>query len=279
MESVKPNGLFGFHLKPSGLFCLKPMWLFILESIPKLWVKGVQASWDLVSLRGMASWEPQDLIKEIHDMEMIFVRSKGSDILDKLKSALVAKVEATHLISPSSYVQLMDALDKSTLPSDMKSELEKSFEHKTAAGVQGHLRLRSSPQSMVTPFNYLSASEWKQIESVCNTVDAAHICIKRMKLCGLKSLKEDSKKHLTAFLVTLQMKTTHVLPPSAEMYKLSNFIRATFSAMQVQSLVGGLASYPPSPYDLGEATWAGVFRFEAFDFYFLSHCLTSLKLI
>lgn len=103
------------------------------------------------------------------------------------------------------------------------------------------------------PFNYLSQSEWQLVEAGCSSIDVTNLLVKRIKLCGLKSLKEDTKKHITAFLVCLQMKSDNVLPPPAEMYKLAQFVHDTFMACEVQPLHAGLAKYPPSPYDIGQA--------------------------
>ena len=174
----------------------------------------------------MATWDVQDLIKEVSDMELIFGKNKTSDLIPRMKDALMAKVESLQLVTPSNYVLLMETMEKTTLPSDIKKELEYSFEKKTAAGAQGPHRLQSTPQSMTMPFNYLSKSEWDRLDGDCTTVEAAHMLIKRMKMCGLKSLKEDTKKQVTASLVVLQMRSTKTktLPPSAEMYKLSQFV-------------------------------------------------------
>lgn len=201
----------------------------------------------------MASWDLADLVKEISDMEIIALRNRGSELLPRMKNALVAKMQGVQLISASNYVTLMDALERSSLPDAIKRELETCFGEKTAASLEGPTRLQNKPQSMTMPFNYLSQSEWKEIEDGANTIDACHIIIRRIKLCGLKSLKEDTKKHLTAFLVCLQMRTTQVLPPIAEMYRLSKFVHDTFPACMVQPLCTGLARYPPSPFDLGQA--------------------------
>lgn len=182
------------------------------------------------------------------------MRNRGSELLPRMKNALVAKTQGVQLISASNYVTLMDSLERSSLPDAIKRELETCFEEKTVASLEGPTRLQNKPQSMTMPFNYLSQSEWKEIEAGANTIDACHIIIRRVKLCGLKSLKEDTKKHLTAFLICLQMRTTQVLPPIAEMYRLSKFAHDTLPACMAQPVCTGLARYPPSPFDLGQAS-------------------------
>ena len=66
----------------------------------------------LFTSTAMSSWDVQDLIKEINDMEFIATKAPGSQLLDSMKIALKAKIEGTHLISPSSFVKLLDALQK-----------------------------------------------------------------------------------------------------------------------------------------------------------------------
>lgn len=84
-------------------------------------------------------------------------------------------------------------------------------------------------------------------------MEASHILIKRVKLCGLKSLKEDTKKFITWMLVALQMQLVKTVPPKREMYKLAQSVANTFGAIVVKPLFGGLSQYPPSPFELGEA--------------------------
>lgn len=202
----------------------------------------------------MASWDVQDLLKEIADMEVISMRNHGSDLLPKMKQALVSKIECTQLITPSNFVKIMDCLEKTTLPDQIKKDLSTCIETKYAAGVEGPVALQIKPQSMTMPWNYLCKSEWEKIQaSGCTTVEATHIMVKRVKLCGLKSLKEDTKKYITCMLVALQMQLVNVMPPKQEMYKLAKSVHDTFGAIVVEPLFGGLSKYPPSPFELGEA--------------------------
>lgn len=221
------------------------------------WAQGeLRTHFSLDPLITMATWDVEDLAKEISDMEVIFQRNNGSQLVPRMKEALQCKVDGIHLFTASTFLRLCDALEKSLLPPEMKAELQASFERKAGSSFQGATRLQSTPQSMTMPWNYLSQSEWQQVQDGINTIDAAHLLIKRMKTCGLKSLKEDTKKYTTCFLISMQMKTTSVLPPVVEMYKLAQYVLDTFGTVVVQPLHAGLAKYPPSPYDIGEA-WVG----------------------
>lgn len=201
----------------------------------------------------MAFWHVDDLEKEISDMEIISTRNRGSELLPRMKDALKCKVDGIQNLSPSSFVKLCDAVAKSNLPSEIKKELEDCLEAKAAASIQGPTRLQTMPQSMTLPFNYLSHSEWQQLQSGYSKVDSTSIVIKRVKRCGLKSIKEDTKKSITALLVCLQINAGHPFPSTQDMYDLAGFVHDTFMACVVQPLHAGLAKYPPSPYDIGEA--------------------------
>lgn len=198
----------------------------------------------------MASWDVTDLVKEISDLCLIQSKRNGSDLVAAMVAGLKARVEAVHILTPSAFVQLMDATEKSDLPDAVKEELHKAFESKTAAGVQGHLKLQTSPQSVTSVDNFLSTSEWNRLQHM-TTMEACQVVVGRMQLCGLKSLKEDSKKYVTALLVHLQMKHGKPLPPSAEMYKLSQYVHESFTACSAESLVGGYSRYPSNPFDRG----------------------------
>ena len=201
----------------------------------------------------MSVWHVDDLAKEVADMELISQRNRGSELLPRMKEALKFKIDGMQNLLPSSFVKLCDAVGKSHLPDEMKKELEDALEGKATASLQGPTRLQTMPQSMSMPFTYLSESEWKQLQLGYNKVESANIIIKRVKAWGLKSIREDTKKGITAFLVCLQMKAGHPLPSTQEMYDLAGFVHDTFMACVVQPLHAGLAKYPPSPYDIGEA--------------------------
>jgi len=72
---------------------------------------------------------------------------------------------------------------------------------------------------MTTPWNYLSHSEWQQVQNGINKVDATHMLIKRIQVCGLKSLKEDTQKYLDILFGQPSDEITNVLLPVFEMYK------------------------------------------------------------
>ena len=119
----------------------------------------------------MASWTVEDLGKEIKDLEMIYQRNNGSALLPRMKDSLTCKIEGVHVFTPSTFVGLSDAVEKSMLPAEMKAELQSSLEAKAACALQGPTRLQVTPQSMTMPWNYLSQSEWQQLQSGISNIE------------------------------------------------------------------------------------------------------------
>lgn len=78
--------------------------------------------------------------------------------------------------------------------------------------------------------------------------------VSRMKKCGLKSMKEKTKKHCAAFLVHLQEKQGHQVPTAGEFYKLAETVKVAFKASEQRPLVESLNRYPCTPQELGEDT-------------------------
>lgn len=82
-------------------------------------------------------------------------------------------------------------------------------------------------------------------------MEACTIIVGRMKLCGVKSLKEDTKKSVTALLLALQKKQGHELPPAAEVAKLVDRVKEAFKASMKVPAVGGFCKYPMKLEELG----------------------------
>ena len=174
-------------------------------------------------------------------MEVIYQRNTGSQLVPRMQEALQSKVNGFQMFTASNFLKRSDAVQNSILPADTKAELQACLESRAASSIQGATRLQATPQSMTTPWNYLSQSEWQQMQNGINTVDATHMLIKRIKVCGLKSFKEDTKKYLTSFVVSLQMKS----PMSClQFLKCANLVLDTFEAVVAQPLHAGLARYP-----------------------------------
>lgn len=202
-----------------------------------------QSFWtDLPSFFAMAKWGVQDVLKELEDIDKMARLRTASTVVQQLVSSLKQKIQGMGRLTASTLVSITSALDNTVLSARVKEEISELLEQQVAG--QGHsaLKLQIQPQALNTVWNYVSASEWKQLQS-CNSTDAVQILVRRLKASGLKSLKESTKKSGVALVVRLALQRGEAKPPAQEIYKLSMSFADSFHASTQAALVGGLATY------------------------------------
>ena len=199
----------------------------------------------------MAKWGVQDVLKELEDIDKMARLRPASTVVQQLVSSLKQKIQGMGGLTASTLVSITSALDNTVLSARVKEEISELLEQQVAG--QGHsaLKLQIQPQALNTVWNYVSASEWKQLQS-CNSTDAVQILVRRLKASGLKSLKESTKKSGVALVVHLALQRGEAKPPAQEIYKLSMYFADSFHASTQAALVGGLATYPEKPGDIGD---------------------------
>ena len=197
-----------------------------------------QSFWtDLPSFFAMAKWGVQDVLKELEDIDRMARLRTASTVVQQLVSSLKQKIQGMGRLTASTLVSITSALDNTVLSARVKEEISELLEQQVAG--QGHsaLKLQIQPQALNTVWNYVSASEWKQLQS-CNSTDAVQILVRRLKASGLKSLKESTKKSGVALVVRLALQRGEAKPPAQEIYKLSMSFADSFHASTQAALVG-----------------------------------------
>ena len=136
----------------------------------------------------------------------------ASTVVQQLVSSLKQKIQGMGGLTASTLVSITSALDNTVLSARVKEEISELLEQ--VAG-QGHsaLKLQIQPQALHTVWNYVSASEWKQLQS-CNSTDAVQILVRRLRASGLKSLKGSTKKSGVALVVHLALQRGEAKPPA-----------------------------------------------------------------
>lgn len=198
----------------------------------------------------MAHWSVDDLLKEIKDLESLHALRPQSMVVSNLLKGLETKVQAMDCLTPSMLVKLTEALDASSLTDEMKQSLHDLVEARAMEANSGALRLQNQPQVLLSLYNYMSAQEWELLQQAPFT-QAVQICVNRMRACGLKSMKESTKKHVLAMLIHLMLLRGEPQPPGTEIYKMSTYLLDSLKASKQQALVAGLAVYPDKPADIG----------------------------
>ena len=108
------------------------------------------------------------------------------------------------------------------------------------------------PQSLTQIHNYLSGSEWMNAQQ--SSMAALQAISTRLRLCGVKALKEDTKKWCTTLMVHFEMeRAAGERPASTTIYRMSQEMATAFQCSQVEAKAEPLVQYPVSPLELGEA--------------------------
>eukprot|EP00435_Cladocopium_sp_Y103_P023446 s3052_g5.t1 len=198
----------------------------------------------------MASWTLADIKKEITDLSKLNDRRPNDVIVTKMVAQVERKLESAGAISATTLMELSETIAGTSLADELKSSLQSKVDDLAMSGSNGPLQLVAKAQTLMTIYNYLSVSEFEKVQTAPLPL-ATQICCSRLKMVGIKSLKEKTKKSTLAFLLHLLQARGEPMPTPAEVYKLSKYVAASFHESQVQPLVPGLATYP------GNATQPG----------------------
>lgn len=184
-------------------------------------------------------------------MERLYSLRPDARLVPKMVESLLGKVQGITTLSASNLLTLTQALKENTLPDKYKDQLQSRFEERALNETSSALKLQTQPQILTTVYNYLSESEWKTVQAK-GPSDTMPLIARRLKACGLKSLKETTKKHCVAVVLHCMLQRGEVRPPSTELYKLVSYFQDTFHACTQPPLTASLSKYPTKPMDLGE---------------------------
>ena len=190
-------------------------------------------------------------MKEIHDLQNLRKLRPESFVVGRMQAVLINKIQACQLSSTVA-LKLLSTIQDSELPDEMKEALMDTVDQQASSNMAGPLRLTTTPQTLRTVYNYVSNNELKTLLQMSSNMDALPLISARLRMIGLKSLKECTKKNVTALLLHLALRRGEALPTVQELYKLSGFVASSFAACAVEPKVSGYAVYPPTPQELGE---------------------------
>lgn len=199
----------------------------------------------------MASWTLADFKREIIDLSKINDNRPNDVIVTKMAAQVEKKLESAGAISATTLIDLSETIANTSLSDELKSSLQGKVDDLAMNGSNGPLQLVTKAQSLVTIYNYLSATEFEKVQNAPLPL-ATQICCSRLRMVGIKSLKETTKKSTLAFLLHLLQARGEPMPTPAEVYKLSKYLATSFHDNQVQPLVPGLATYPATPAEIGQ---------------------------
>ena len=197
-------------------------------------------------------WKLDDLIQELHYIEQFAKTSPDEQKLKVVLAQFSERVKGCNPWTMKETLELIGAVKKSCLGEVYQKDLLVIAEEKALSpDADSHLRLQPSGQLMVTPWNYMSEAEWTAFPGL-TVHEKISLMVCRLKKCGIKSLKEESKKWLAALVLHLHLKQGKAQPSPEEMYAWKDIISVTFKMESQQALWTGFPRYPVSPFELGD---------------------------
>ncbi len=188
-------------------------------------------------------WSTKDL-KEIDDVAQLYALSACSTMATSMIASLAKKLSTAVSLRAGDYVSLMQHVDSSKLPEEQKLELQKTLG-------QVANKLVKEPQSMPNVRAYLTQADWDAL--LQGDLDKApHVLVTRLRLCGITSLKEDSKKVCIAPLVKSLLWHGHRIPDPHTIYKMGQQFTFLFNASSLRGQVAPVKKYPNLPTEMGE---------------------------
>lgn len=214
----------------------------------------------------MSSWTVIDICKEMADITTLLdVRmpfaSANIDGYMAMAGAMISsithKIKSIQPLSASQAVELYRAASAMKLCDELKVTLTKAIDEGVSCQPhEGAVPASLVPQSNIYMYNYLTQSDWNTLNSTdCTYFAAINVLATRLRLVGVKSLKEDTKKWCTALLVHCFMQKSGKMPPYRMIYQLSHDLSQAHASCitQTPATLSCPNRYPDKPQSLGKS--------------------------
>lgn len=179
------------------------------------------------------AWTSKDFVGELKDVERLLSFNAAPMLQDSLLGALVRKVDLTDHLMPSDFVTVMDAVEAQLwrVIKKLKNELMR----RAAANQQasGGNKVVRTPQSLVNMLAYLTKKELDHLMTG-EIAMAPYIIVRRLKLVGMTSLKEDTKRAAVSLLVQCMLWHGMQMPDADYTYRMATQFTSLFGSSQVQ---------------------------------------------
>jgi hypothetical protein len=164
----------------------------------------------------------------------------------------LVKLKGIKNVPASEIVKLYDVLQKSHLPTDLKTTLTDLLDGK-AAGIETNSNntVTSVSQKLDHVENYLTAGEQEALQRK-SPWEGAAILSSRLRLLGVMSMKESTKKKAVGLLCWYEMQRGGQPPTHDSSYALAQHMLQSFQSSPTQTPLGAmtLQEYPMDPKEL-----------------------------
>ena len=202
-------------------------------------------------------WKVSDIKLEVMHLEKLLVaRPHLANQREVLVSGLKAKVASMGSLGSAPLLELYEIFQASKLPSDVTMVFLNLLDQNALAGPSsaGATQVLAKPQALDDLHKYLTTAE-NNLLATMDMWSGCTVLSKRMKLLGMRSLKESTKKVATAILLYYEWKRVGRLPGGDSSYVLSQHLLAAFQGCKVEVSPAApvLAVYPADPWMLDKA--------------------------
>ena len=162
-------------------------------------------------------------------------------------NSICCKIKGMSNLSPTTALELYAVVPSTSLDSEYKEQLTLALD--AALRAEPAPTDRITPQSLTSPQNYLTAKDWEALESSSISYwQMLQVVANRLRLLGIRSLKEDTKKWCTALLVHVGMDKSGQMPPYSMIYQMvQDLVQAHQTSPLVLSHVKTFTVFPEIP--------------------------------
>ncbi|CAE7202212.1 unnamed protein product [Symbiodinium sp. CCMP2592] len=200
------------------------------------------------------TWTAKDFVGELEACEKLLAARNTEQMQDALLAQLQSKLNNIGQVGPSEMVLCYEALERASLPDGMTDKLQETLDVIAAGAHQsnGATNLAAVAQTCATFEHYLTEKDAAALGSCSMWEGCRHIAF-RLRMIGVKGMKESLKKRCTAILVWFHVHHQGNPVPAARVgYDLSLRLMTELKQSNTAIPPGApsLARYPPDPLRL-----------------------------
>ena len=218
----------------------------------------------------MSVWSVLDICKKMTDVSsLLSVRmpfaSSNMDgymaMAGAMATSICNKIQGIKPLAAAQAVELYKATSSMQLCDELKALITKAIDECVSCQAHVSTSLQNlMPQSNIFMYNYMTQNDWNMLNSQeCTYWSAINVVATRLRLVGVKSLKEDTKKWCTALLLHCFLQKSSKMPPYKMIYQLSQDLSQAHASCitQTPTNLSCPAKYPEKPHLLG-LSWVEV---------------------
>ncbi|CAE7284055.1 unnamed protein product [Symbiodinium sp. CCMP2592] len=192
-----------------------------------------------------------DFAKELSDVQKLLSFSPNPQLQASLLNVLQKKVVTADSLPAGEYVNMLQSVEQSGLDENTKKALSDALLKNASSGsTEGGCKLVKVPQTLKNPVAYLTKEEIVQLMQG-DIKDAPILIARRLRVIGLTSRKECTKKSCVTLHVQAHLWQNPQQPDADKIYKLATDFQDVFHSLNVQSDVPAFRTYPDDPRELG----------------------------